>query len=114
MEDKKKVRADFNGLFGDVLCLSHKDTCIEESGTVLQLEEGLLLTAYDEDLDENGKRDDLLATGSVEASPEWLKCTGSKWVLRIDEGGVRNESELRSSSHAQQALAADSVERGGS
>jgi hypothetical protein len=40
-------------------------------------------------------RDDLVASGVVVPSPEWLQCRGSKWVLRIDGGGVRNESELR-------------------
>lgn len=90
-----KVRADFNGLFGDVLCLSHEDTCLDENGAVFHLREGLMLTAYDEDADENGNRDDLIAIGMVEPAPEWLKCNGSKWVLRIDENGVRHESDLQ-------------------
>ena len=92
---RPKVRADFNGLFGDVLCLSHEDACLDEHGGVFALSEGLVLTAYDEDADENGNRDDLIATGKVEPPPEWLKCNGSKWVLRIDENGVIHESELR-------------------
>ena len=90
-----KVRADFNGLFGDVLCLSHEDTCVDETGAVLHLREGLTVTAYDEDADENGNRDDLLAHGKVEPAPAWLQCNGSKWVLRIDEHGVNHESDLR-------------------
>jgi hypothetical protein len=69
------VRADFNGLFGDILCLSHKGTC--------------------EDADERGNRDDLLASGTVERSPEPLRCRGSRWILRIDKNGVMHESELR-------------------
>ena len=92
-----KVRADFNGLFGEVLCLSHEDTCVDETGAVLYLREGLILTAYDEDADEQGKRDDLLARGIVEAAPDWLRCNGSKWVLRIDENGVNHESDVRRS-----------------
>jgi hypothetical protein len=55
----------------------------------------MLVTAYDEDSDEQGERDDLVATGTVEPAPDWLTCNGSKWVLRIDENGVRHESELR-------------------
>ena len=90
-----KVRVDFNGLFGDVLCLSHENTCLDENGAVLHLREGLVLTAYDEDADENGNRDDLIATGKVEPAPEWLKCNGSKWVLTIDENGIRHESDLQ-------------------
>lgn len=89
-----KVRADFNGLFGNILCLSHEDTCIDESGAVLDLREGVTLTAYDEDIDENGNRDDLIACGKVEPAPAWLRCNGSKWILRIDENGVKHESGL--------------------
>ncbi len=91
-----KVRADFNGLFGELLCLSHNDTCVDESGAVIQLREGMVVTAYDEDANEHGVRDDLIATGTVESSPDWLQCNGSKWALRINKDGVRNESDLPS------------------
>jgi hypothetical protein len=95
--DHPKVRADFNGLFGDILCLSHEDTCLDENGVVFHLREGLTLTAYDEDADENGNRDDLIAHGVVESAPDWLQSHGSKWVLRIDENGVLHESDMRES-----------------
>jgi hypothetical protein len=52
------------------------------------------VTAFDQDVDEQGNRDDLIASGTVEPSPNWLRCNGSRWVLRIDENGVRHESEL--------------------
>jgi hypothetical protein len=93
--DKKRVRADFNGLFGEILCLSHADTCEDEDGNIVQLRAGLVITAFDEDLDEHGNRDDLLASGTVEPSPEWLQCRGSRWILRIDRDGVGNESDFR-------------------
>jgi len=95
--DCLKVRADFNGLFGDILCLSHEDTCLDENGAVFHLRQGLTLSAYDEDADENGNRDDLMAQGVVEPAPAWLQSHGSKWVLRIDEDGVFHESDLRES-----------------
>lgn len=88
------VRADFNGLFGNILCLSHGPTCAEQSGAEITLRDGIVLTAFDRDADENGNRDDLVATGIVETSPEWLQCRGSRWILKIDENGVRSESEL--------------------
>jgi len=92
-----KVRADFNGLFRGwtMLCLSHSDTCIDESGSIVQLRAGMTVTAFDEDADEHGVRDDLIATGVVEPSPDWLQCRGSRWVLMIDEQGVKHESDLR-------------------
>ncbi|HEX8639241.1 MAG TPA: hypothetical protein VF692_14320 [Pyrinomonadaceae bacterium] len=51
------------------------------------------ITAYDEDADENGNRDNLIANGIVEPSPDWLKSNGSKWCLRIDENDIYHESE---------------------
>src|SRR6266498_898469 len=90
-----KLRADFNGLISQVLCLSHEDTAVDERGSVVTLVEGMQVTVFDEDM-EDGQRDDLIASGMVERSPDWLRCRGSRWVLRIDENGVRHESDLRS------------------
>lgn len=89
------LRADFNGLFGNLLCLSHSDTATDETGALVQLSAGMHVTAYDEDADEHGRKDDLFASGVVEPSPDWLQCRGSRWVMRIDERGIRNESEIR-------------------
>lgn len=92
-----KVQADFNGLFqgGKVLCLSHSNTCVDEAGAVVHLRSGMTVTAFDMDADEHGVRDDLIATGIVEPSPDWLQCRGSKWVLMIDKNGIKHESDLR-------------------
>ena len=94
--DPSRLQADFNGLFGEMLCLSHTDTCRDESGTDVRLQAGMVVTVVEPDLDPAGNRDDLVATGTVEPSPEWLACRGSRWVLRINGDGVRNESEIRS------------------
>jgi hypothetical protein len=90
-----RVRADFNGLFGELLCLSHKNTCEDATGNLVTLHAEMALTAFDEDADDYGNRDDIIASGIVEPSPESLRCLGSRWVLRIDRNGVRHESELR-------------------
>jgi hypothetical protein len=42
-----------------------------------------VVTAFDEDVDDD------------EGRPDWLSCNGSRWVLRIDHNGVRHESDLR-------------------
>jgi len=96
MTDPKELRvwADFNGLFGDKLCLSHGDTCPDADGNPVTLRKGMVLTAFQEDADEHGTRDDLIASGVVERSPFSLRCNGSRWILRIDGNGVRHESEL--------------------
>ena len=89
-----RLVADFNGLFGDLLCLSHSDTCQDENGETVLLRSGMEVTAFDQDTNELGERDDLVASGTVEPSPDWLQCNGSKWVLKINANGVRNESEI--------------------
>jgi len=88
------VRADFNGLFGDLLCLSHADSAPDETGAPVVLSAGMHVAAFDLDSNEQGQPDNLVATGVVEAAPDWLRCNGSRWVLRIDAKGVRHESEL--------------------
>jgi len=89
-----RLRADFNGLFGDLLCLSHSDTAIDEDGVTVALSAGMSVVAFEEDADERGRPDELLAHGIVEASPDWLRCNGSKWALRIDARGVLHASDL--------------------
>lgn len=88
------VRADFNGIFGEILCLSHSDAAETESGQLVVLRAGMRLTAFDDDSDDHGRPDKLIATGVVEPSPDWLRCKGSRWVLRIDASGVHHASDL--------------------
>jgi hypothetical protein len=59
-----RVWADFNGLFGEILCLSHRDTAPDQNGKEVQLRGGMVVTAFMEDVDEHGNRDDLLAWSS--------------------------------------------------
>ena len=79
-----RLNADFNGLFGDILCLSHNDYCLDENGEQVPLKSGMKVTVFQDPLP-----DQIIASGVVEASPEWLQCSGSKWALKIDENGVR-------------------------
>ncbi len=88
------LHADFNGLFGNLLCLSHEDTCKDDLGNEVILKSGMVVTVFDEDIGDLGERDDIIASGIVEPSPEWLHCKGSRWVLRIDENGIRHEFDI--------------------
>jgi len=36
-----KLYADFNGLFGDTLCLSHMEFCVDENGVQVPLNSNL-------------------------------------------------------------------------
>ena len=89
----KWVQADFNGLSSQMLCLSHEDFCLDHEGNRVELRPGMILTAFDENY-EGDLRDDIFVSGTVEPSPEGHSCRGSRWVLRIDDDGLRWESDL--------------------
>jgi hypothetical protein len=92
-DQELKVWADFNGLFGDVLCLTHRETATSEGGEQVVLRDGMRVLAFDEDADADGDPDRIIATGTVARPPDWLPHRGSRWVLLLDERGVRHESD---------------------
>lgn len=90
------VVGDFNGMLErDLLCLSHSDNARSADGRSIALSAGMRLTAFDEDADELGDRDDIFASGIVEVSPDYAQCRGSVWSLRIDSDGIRHESDIK-------------------
>ena len=76
------------------MCLAHDNVVTNITGQEVHLKAGMVVTAYDEDADEEGKPDKILATGVVEPSPEFAQCRGSIWALRVNESGVQSESKL--------------------
>ena len=93
------IRGDFNGAWGTedggtLLCLTHHQTLRGWNGGDVVPEEGVMAIAMEEDTDQDGNRDDLIAQGIVIPSPDSLQCRGSKWCLQIDENGIRHQSEL--------------------
>ena len=93
------IRTDFNGfLERGLLCLAHSETANDASGRTVTLHEGMTVTAFDDDSDDNGNPDRILVTGTVERSPEYAQCRGSVWSLRVDARGVQWESQLQGSS----------------
>ena len=83
-----RLRGDFNGLIGDLLCLSHSDVVTDDRGSIVLLKEGMEVIAFDEDVDDAGPCY-LVASGRVVPSPDSLQHHGSRWCLQIDEKGVR-------------------------
>ena len=93
------INTDFNGfLEPDLLCLAHSETVQDESRRAVRLREGMIVTAFDFDADDEGKLDRILVTGSVERSPGYAKCRGSLWCVRVDSAGIQRESELEGGS----------------
>ena len=76
------VSVPINGIFKELLCLSHKETCLGADGQDIVVREGMTVTAFDEDVDDDGKPDNLIASGTVERPPERLRSNGSRWVLK--------------------------------
>jgi hypothetical protein len=60
---------------------------IEELG--LQLEEGLVLNVWDEDVNEHGDRDDLIAVGVIEREDG-----SGEWTLQFTECGHESDLQL--------------------
>jgi hypothetical protein len=88
-----KLRGDFNGLFGSLLCLSHGETAIDESGVSVRLQQGMDVLAFEADV-EDGQHCFLVARGYVVPSPDSLQHRGSRWCLQIDGKGVRHIATL--------------------
>src|SRR5258706_1332161 len=92
-----RLKADFNGVFrsadGLFLCLSHRETCQDENDNDVVMTEGIVVTAFDLDDDEQGRPDNILATGTVDRAPDWLAHTGSRWLVRVDGRGMHHESD---------------------
>jgi hypothetical protein len=90
------VWADFYGILEPgLLCLSHTDETTTAQGKTIPLHAGMILTAYDIAVDENGAPDNVFASGVVERSPSYAQYKGSVWSLRIDSDGIRHESAIR-------------------
>lgn len=91
--NKPRIYVDFNELVEpNLVLLSKEDERIASSGERILLFEGLLISVYMDDLDENGVVDNLIAEGVVERNPQDGWSSGVKWCCRIDESGIRNES----------------------
>ena len=88
---------DFNRMIDEDLCLlSSEDAVLDAEGRVTVLHEGLPITVYDDDIDNNGQIDNLVAEGVVERNKITTGPSACvKWCCRIDENGVRHQSEIK-------------------
>lgn len=92
MTQLPRVFADFNDLLSSprrvwLDTVGARDD-LERQG--LELREGLAVMLYDHDVDEAGKRDDLVVEGVVSRDRE----TG-RWMATIDPDAIRHESDDR-------------------
>lgn len=98
--DKARIYVDFNEMVDyNTVLLSKNDTKIDSQGNEITFFEGMPVSIYMDDVDENGKVDNLIAEG-IAIKKDQNKYPGwkyAKWGCRIDSNGIRNESDLRKS-----------------
>ncbi|MFC5048407.1 hypothetical protein ACFSTE_13715 [Aquimarina hainanensis] len=89
-----KVTVDFNAMIAcNLVLLSKTDFKKDSNQNTIKLKEGMKICVCMEDEDEFGKPDNLIAYGTVERNNSGVFKT-CKWNIRIDEKGIRHESEL--------------------
>lgn len=92
---KPNFYVDFNEMVGaNVVLLSAENSKIDARGVTVQLQEGMLVSVYMDDLDENGSVDNLVADGVVTKNTEPGWAAHVKWCCRIDSDGVRPQSQI--------------------
>ena len=94
--NRPRVRVDFNEMLErDLVLLSKSDTTVDSVGGQVFLREGVRVLVFQEDWDESGRPDNLIAEGVVERHPGTGFGVVAKWCCRIDSNGIRHESEVR-------------------
>lgn len=91
------IYVDFNEMLEpDLVLLSKTDERTDSSGKIIKLYEGLAISIYSDDTDDQGNPDPLIAEGVVEKNTfqhPWGHA--AKWCCRINEKGISNESDAR-------------------
>ena len=92
---KPRIYADFNNWGGDEtsrwLILTCKGTYDDLAKSELELREGLEVTFYSDDADEQGAADEIEADGRVHFDQN-----SKQWVGIIDWSAIRHSSDKRS------------------
>lgn len=92
-----RLYVDFNEMLEpDLVLLSRDNEKKDIHGKPIVLYEGLSVIVSMDDIDESGKKDDLIAEGVVERNTRSGWASEVKWCCRINQAGVRNESSVLS------------------
>jgi hypothetical protein len=86
--DRPRILVDFNEMVErDVVLLSKEDSARDSAGHVINLQEGMRVYLYTDDMDDTGKPTYLLASGTAErhVASDWS--APARWRCRIDEWG---------------------------
>jgi len=93
--NKPRILVDFNEMLEpNLVLLSKEDARRDSHNNLISLYEGLLIYVYDDNTDNNGNRDNLVAEGVVERNNTLSWGKNAKWCCRINEKGIQRESEI--------------------
>jgi len=91
--NEARLYVDFNEMIeSDLVLLSQTDIKIDSLGNSIQLFEGKFVRIYTDDVNEQGKKDNLIAEGFVELNTHGGWTSVCKWNCRITKDGIRHES----------------------
>ena len=91
MKDDAKVYADFQKVDDEGrLILTCAGTARDLARHRIELREGLVLTFYSDDADDDGNPDDLLVEGTVR-----YDAAAGHWVALIDWGAIKHASDYQ-------------------
>ncbi|MDM5181105.1 hypothetical protein PO883_28380 [Massilia sp. DJPM01] len=92
-----RIRVDSGEMLDyNLVVLSRRDEETDSSGALISFYRGMPVAIFDEDTDEQGRVDDLVADGHAEPvtePPRW--CPDAKWLCKIDKAGIRHASGAR-------------------
>ena len=91
-----RIYVDFNNVVDKhIVLLSREDFAIDSNGDKIELYDGQLVHIYEDDRNDLGERDDLVAEGIVERkSNSATYATTYQWLCRIVPDSIMNQSEL--------------------
>lgn len=94
--DSPMLKVDFNEMLdSNLVLLSANDAKLNSRGELVSLHEGLPVTVYMEDSDDDGSVNNLVANGvAVRNRSKVGWAANAKWCCKIDDHGIRHESEL--------------------
>ena len=96
--NKARIYVDFNEMVDDnTVLLSKEDTDMDSQGNIVTFYEGMPVSIYSDDLDDEGEEDNLIAEGiaiqlDLSKYPGWQHV---KWCCRIDVSSIMHESDLK-------------------
>lgn len=91
---KSRIYVDFNEMIDyNLVLLSQKDFKVNSNGEEIEMIESQKIDIYMDDQNVDGSNDSLIASGIIEKNNSGI-CEVAKWVCRIDDNGIQNESDL--------------------